>query len=211
MATNEIKPFGAEGTVANGDVLDLAAYDADAQRLTGNQAGIARRDLVNTVLRQTSHLCAALGQFIANRAEVGVLDDGDLDALEGGFVEALMALDLGYAELGVAQVWTKQQAFGLVDLTYASTVSWDLDNQVARLTLTGSPTIAAPTNMVAGAQYQLILVQDATGGWTPSWNAAFVWPGDVAPDIQTDAGARTVLTFVCENNLLRGVSVGYTS
>ena len=92
MPVNEIKPFGAAGTVANGDVMDLTAYDAEPQRLTGNQAGIARRELVNTVLRQVSHMAAGLAQFVDHRSMAGVYDDGDLDALEAAIAEAIEAM-----------------------------------------------------------------------------------------------------------------------
>jgi hypothetical protein len=92
MPVNEIKQFCPDGTVANGDVMDLAAYEAEAQRLTGNQAGIARRDLVNTVLRQCSHMAAGLAQFIANRTTDGVVDDGDLDKIEAGLLSAIAGI-----------------------------------------------------------------------------------------------------------------------
>ena len=93
MATNEIKPFGASGTTgaigAGADALTPAAYDADPQRLTGHQAGIARRELENTALRQTSHVAAGVAQFIANRYAPGVVDDGDLDKIEDGLTAAI--------------------------------------------------------------------------------------------------------------------------
>lgn len=94
MPINEIYPFGSTGTEANGDVLALAEYLADAQRLSGHQLGIARRDLMNTVLRQNSHMAAGLAQFIAARHAPGVVDDGDLDKVEAGLVAAINALIL---------------------------------------------------------------------------------------------------------------------
>lgn len=56
--TNEILPFAPQATVALSEILSLAEYTADSQRLRGNQPGIARLELVNTVLKQTSHMTA---------------------------------------------------------------------------------------------------------------------------------------------------------
>jgi len=89
---NEIYPFGSTGTVEDGDLQSLAAYILDAHRLKGNQPGIARRDLVNRVLRQCSHMSAGLAQFIANRYAPGVVDDGVLDKIEAGLVAAIEAM-----------------------------------------------------------------------------------------------------------------------
>ena len=80
--TNEILPFAPQATVALSEILSLAEYTADSQRLRGNQPGIARLELVNTVLKQTSHMTAGLAQFIANRYDGGVKDDGNLDAVD---------------------------------------------------------------------------------------------------------------------------------
>lgn len=87
--TNEILPFAPQATVELSEILSLADYTADMQRLRGNQPGIARLELVNTVLRQTSHMAAGLAQLIANRYDGGVKDDGDLDAVETGLQAAI--------------------------------------------------------------------------------------------------------------------------
>lgn len=88
LYTNDILPFCSEGRDGE-DLLALAAYQTDAQRLIGHQRGIARRELENRVLRQTSHIAAGLAQFIANRYRGGVKDDGNLDAIEQGMAAAL--------------------------------------------------------------------------------------------------------------------------
>ena len=88
LYTNDILPFCSEGRDGE-DLLALAAYRTDAQRLIGHQRGIARRELENRVLRQTSHVAAGLAQFIANRYRGGVKDDGNLDAIEQGMAAAL--------------------------------------------------------------------------------------------------------------------------
>ena len=95
---NEILPFAPQATVELSEILSLADYTADMQRLRGNQPGIARLELVNTVLRQTSHMAAGLAQFIANRYDGGVKDDGNLDAVESGLQAAIMSLVSGVTD-----------------------------------------------------------------------------------------------------------------
>ena len=90
--------FPPQATVALSEILSLAEYTADSQRLRGNQPGIARLELVNTVLKQTSHMTAGLAQFIANRYDGGVKDDGNLDAVESGLQAAIMSLVSGVTD-----------------------------------------------------------------------------------------------------------------
>lgn len=92
MAVNEILSFGTGGTVVDGDVMELVDYAVDPQRTDGHQLGIARRELMNTTLRQVSHMAAGLAQFIANRHAPGVVDDGDLDKVEAGLATALLSM-----------------------------------------------------------------------------------------------------------------------
>ncbi len=72
MATNEI--LVAVETDTGTNLLTQAEYLADAQRLIGNQPGIARSKLVNKILRQTSLIAAAVAQYIAGRQAVNVTD-----------------------------------------------------------------------------------------------------------------------------------------
>lgn len=97
--------------------------------------------------------------------------------------------------LNVENEWSKQQGFNQATLTYAATVNWDCDNQVVQLTLAGNPTIAAPTNVQQGTFYHIRVVQDATGGRVPSWNAAYKWPGGSAITLSTAANSVDRITF----------------
>ena len=86
MAINQILPFGL---AASANVLTPEEYTALAARVGGFGAGVARSREVNTPLRQSSFIAAMIGQFIADRAQVDVLDDGDIPALMAKFSEAL--------------------------------------------------------------------------------------------------------------------------
>jgi len=89
MADNEILPFAETDTTTN--LLTQAEYEADAQRLIGNQPGIARSRLVNKALRQVTKIASAIAQYVAQRQDVDVTDDLTPAELEVMFTEALGA------------------------------------------------------------------------------------------------------------------------
>lgn len=64
MSNNKFYIFGGEAS--GGDILTDLDYEADTHRLIGNQLGVARRELVNKALKQSTYMSAALGQMIAN-------------------------------------------------------------------------------------------------------------------------------------------------
>jgi len=81
-------------------------------------------------------------------------------------------------------------------LTDGSTINWDVQaNQVAQVTLAGNRTFAAPTNLVDGAFYALIIIQDGTGSRTATFNSVFKFTGGTAPTLTTTASARDILIF----------------
>jgi hypothetical protein len=86
MGTNTILRFGSTDTTTN--LLTEAEYSADAQRLIGNQPGIARAKLVNKALRNLSALCAGIAQFIADRGP-NVDDSADATTMANNFLTAL--------------------------------------------------------------------------------------------------------------------------
>lgn len=89
-------------------------------------------------------------------------------------------------------------------LTDAATINWDMNSgAIAQVTLGGNRAMAAPTNLKKGT-YILYVIQDATGSRTLSWNAAFKWAGGTAPTLSTAAGAKDILTFVCDGTNLYG-------
>lgn len=89
-------------------------------------------------------------------------------------------------------------------LTDAATISWNTSlGQVAYITLGGSRTMAAPTNLKVGT-YILHVIQDGGGGRTLSWNSIFKWPAGVAPVLTTTAGRRDLFSFVCDGTNLYG-------
>ena len=103
---------------------------------------------------------------------------------------------VGDASLAAAQEWTAQQNFNNTALSFDATQDWALSaNQVATLTLTANTTFDAPTQMVDGAFYSLIIIQDGTGGRTASWNTVFKWAAGTAPTLTTTASAKDIFVW----------------
>lgn len=104
--------------------------------------------------------------------------------------------DVTIAGLEKAQEFTKTQNFNATTLVDGATISWDASaNQVTSVTITDNRTMAAPTNLVDGAVYLLMIIQDGTGSRTMSWNAVFKFTGGTAPTLTTTASAKDILIF----------------
>ena len=89
-------------------------------------------------------------------------------------------------------------------LTDAATVTWDTSlGQIATVTLGGSRTMAAPTNLKVGT-YILHVIQGGSGSYTLTWNSVFKWPAGVAPTLTTTANRRDLFSFVCDGTNLYG-------
>lgn len=72
MAANEFLRFCQNDTTTN--LLTQSEYNADSQRLIGNQPGVARAKLINKVLRQTSLLSAGIAQWVADLQAQDMVD-----------------------------------------------------------------------------------------------------------------------------------------
>ena len=91
---------------------------------------------------------------------------------------------------------TGQAYFADTTLSFDATQDWNLStNQVCTLTLTANTTFDAPTNMVDGAFYSILMIQDGTGSRTASWNAVFKWAAATAPVLTTTAAAKDIFVF----------------
>jgi hypothetical protein len=96
-------------------------------------------------------------------------------------------------------------------LTDAATVTWDTSlGQIATVTLGGSRTMAAPTNLKVGT-YILHVIQGGSGSYTLTWNSVFKWPAGVAPTLTTTVGARDVMSFVSDGTNLYGTYINNVS
>ena len=81
-------------------------------------------------------------------------------------------------------------------LTDGATVTWDASTQdVAKVTLGGNRTFAAPSNGTTGQFISLLVIQDGTGSRTITWNAVYEFASDTAPTLTTTADLGDVFVF----------------
>lgn len=81
-------------------------------------------------------------------------------------------------------------------LTDGATVTWDASTQdVAKVTLAGNRTFAAPSNGTTGQFISLLVIQDGTGSRTITWNAVYEFASDTAPTLTTTANLGDVFVF----------------
>ena len=107
-----------------------------------------------------------------------------------------------------AQEFTKTQNFNATTLTDASTIAWDASsNQVTSVELTSSVgnrcALGAPTNLIDGGVYVLMVKQDSTGSRTIGpWNAVFKWAAGRTPTLTTAGSAKDIFTFLSDGTNL---------
>lgn len=151
MAINQILLFGG---AAGANVLTPAEYAALAARTAGFQSGVAKSKEVNTPLRQAAFVAAMIGQFIANKAFIDVLDDGDVPGLVADFSSAITA----QVQTSVATV---EQAQALSDNTVLMTPS----NLVSAMgILRGSWAFIASGTFVVPAGVSVLYITACGGG-----------------------------------------------
>ena len=81
-------------------------------------------------------------------------------------------------------------------LTDGATINWDMsDESVAKVTLGGNRTLAAPTNGSTGQFCSINVIQDGTGGRTLTWNSVFEFADDTAPTLTSTASKGDLFVF----------------
>ncbi|HGT5975855.1 TPA: phage tail protein [Escherichia coli] len=154
MAKNDFKAFATD---RNANVISQEEWEALPALLSGFTAGKASSAQVNKVIRQASFIAAALAQFVSDKTQRDVLDNGDLpgfvELLGSGFaVEYLSrknpfgdiksdgtvktALEnLGLGDLGTASGRNvgNTQSFEIPDMSYFQLTGKGSDNLLAKL------------------------------------------------------------------------------
>ena len=191
----------SNATLTDAGVLTVsniaATIDTATQNSITTMTGLTS---VGTIGTGTWQGTAIANAYIGTTIDATKLADGTVTNAEFQYINSLSSnaqtqLD-AKASLTVAQEFTAQQNFNNTALTFDATQDWALTaNQVATLTLTANTTFDAPTQMVDGAFYSLIMIQDGTGGRTASWNAVFKWAGGTAPTLTTTASAKDIFVW----------------
>lgn len=149
MAKNDFKAFATD---RNANVMSQEEWEALPALLSGFTAGKASSAQVNKVIRQASFIAAALAQFVSDKTQRDVLDNGDLP----GFVELLGS---GFA----VEYLSRKNPFG--DIKSDGTVKTALKNLgLGELALAGATTGAMLVNgyvaiplIISGVRRPLII------------------------------------------------------
>tara|TARA_R110000803_G_scaffold32023_2_gene70897 strand:- start:231 stop:860 length:630 start_codon:yes stop_codon:yes gene_type:complete len=81
-------------------------------------------------------------------------------------------------------------------LTDGANIAWNAQSSpISKVTLGGNRILNAPSNSVAGQFISLLIIQDATGTRTLTWNAVFEFTADTAPTLTATANYGDVFTF----------------
>ncbi|PRP07235.1 hypothetical protein C6X66_10080 [Escherichia coli] len=170
MAKNDFKAFATD---RNANVISQDEWEALPALLSGFTAGKASSAQVNKVIRQASFIAAALAQFVSDKTQRDVLDNGDLP----GFVELLGS---GFA----VEYLSRKNPFG--DIKSDGTVKTALENvglgEAAKRNVgTGAnqiPDMGSFTLSVSGTGYQKL-----PSGFILQWGSIGA-PG-IAQDVVT--------------------------
>ena len=94
-------------------------------------------------------------------------------------------------------------------LTDAATITWDAQAMpITKVTLTANRILAAPTNGQAGQFISLLVIQDAGGTNTLTWNAVFEFPSETAPTLTATGDLADLFVFRYHNS--KWLQVGST-
>lgn len=83
-----------------------------------------------------------------------------------------------------------------VTATDQSTVTFDLSNgNKQRVTLTDNRSLAL-SNVQNGHVFLIAIIQDGSGGHTPTWFSTIAWAGGSEPTVTTTGGKASVFMFI---------------
>jgi hypothetical protein len=170
-----------------GNLVDpQPTFAGSSYQTAGFQVGLAIPSQMNKVVRQSSMVAAALANFISQKLNISVVDDGNLSNLI-----TLFSLSIAIGSNKIVAV-----AFSATPIFDAS------QGNIFEITLTGNVTSSTLVNVSPGMDITFIIHQDSTGGRT------FVPPAN-APigNISTVLNKTTTQTFVVDaGSVLRPTS-----
>ncbi len=105
---------------------------------------------------------------------------------------------IGDAALGTAQTFTATQSGTITSISYASTVTLNLNttNNFEIGQLTGAFTLANPSALTAGASGMIKITQHSSSPVTPGWGTYWHFPGgSAAANLTQTAGAIDILVY----------------
>lgn len=156
---------------------------------------------------------SALGATAAGQAVMTAADYAAIRTLLGLVIGTdVQAYDAATAKLNVAQVYTKAQRGGVVDLTDGATITPNFaDGNMFRVELAGNRILANPTNLVKGQSGSIDIHQDNTGSRTLTFGWGWQFAAGVAPALTTAARAKDKLTYQVDEYKTSNVTISIAS
>ncbi|MFM7344270.1 MAG: phage tail fiber protein [Tagaea sp.] len=202
---NKLLAFDAAGLpIASAQSLAAVEAGPNAAAAAQSSATAAATSATNAATSATA--AAASAAAIALPLAIG---QGGTGATSAAAARAALGAEdaaLNHAYLDAVQAFTQAQRYVPATLSDAAGIDWNLDTQtLARVTLAGNRTMNAPSNQRDGGSYALIVQQDATGGRSLAWNAAFDFGTDGVPSLPSGANKVAIFTFLNSGSLMRCV------
>jgi hypothetical protein len=181
-------------TITSGTITNLASTTGTIATLNSTTGTIATLNSTTGTIATLNSTTGTIGNFTTTLT-------GDVTISTGS-----ATVGTRVAVVDTAQEYTAAHNFNATTLTSGNSIAWNLQsNQVARLVLSTTGTMADATNKVDGATY-ILLVTQGTGSNTLDWNATYKWPGGTKPTLTVGSAKSDIFTFVSDGTSLFGVA-----
>jgi len=164
--------------------LDTNSYDIQFDDATGIRDDSDNEQLIFQKTASAVNYCEITNAATGNNP---------IFSVEGGDVN----IGLELTTKGTGLIKLNDAAYNAeATLTDGATIDWAVNAApVAKVTLAGNRTINAPTGGSAGQFVSLLVIQDATGTRTLTWNAVYEFASDTAPVLTTTANLGDLFVF----------------
>ena len=189
-ATTSIK-----GLVQVGSGINVAAGVISIDDATTSSKGVVQID-TSTGLSVTSGILSAAP---ASNTNLGVVNSADTTSI----TITAGAIDVGsnIPKKNSANTFTKAQVVALSTLASSASITPDFSNSnVFYLDATSNFTLNAPTNIIAGGTYIIIIKQDATGNRVCTYNAAYKFGLNAVSVLSTGANKVDIISMVAQSS-----------
>jgi hypothetical protein len=198
LLTIDVELTSGSGTFSNWEIAVATAPDVSHSTRTDNPHQTTAAQVGAYTTAQVDQAINSLNTALTNALNAGL--SGKANTTHSHAIADITGLA---AALGGAP-WQV--------LTDASPIAWNVANgTTGRVTLGGNRAVGAPTGLVQGQSYTLIVRQDNTGGRTiTGWDPIFKFPGDVPPILASGPNQVTLVPLHYDGATLRGTFLQYT-
>jgi len=215
------RTISTSATITTGTIPSLTSSTANITlgtipTLTAGTTTSTAANITSGTIQTLTASTANISQGSANLTQGTIATLNSTTGTIGNFTTTLtgdVTISTGSATVGTrvavvntAQEYTAAHNFNATTLVSGNSIAWNLQsNQVARLVLSTTGTMADATNKVDGATY-ILLVTQGTGSNTLDWNATYKWPGGTKPTLTTGSAKSDIFTFVSDGTSLFGAT-----